>query len=296
MHFTYRKPQGDLQQGDLLNITDEIRGVLSKYYSYYANHPDYSYFMVLTQSCDLDRYGGKPCKARYITIAAVRPIGTVFSRELEKHQRSSLEKNGNLCSSEKQHWIRDFIIRLLNNNIPEYFYLAEDSDFGLDQANVAFLKLAVPIKVKHYKICLNARFVQLDDIFQAKLGWLIGNLYSRVGTPDWVPQQTTEEEFDSIVEETLNNICLWIDDPILEHLKKELKARRKIKGKQYCIPQAGIVELIDKYANEQEAQTEKNIDLILQHIKKTLPRLTFDDIGKLKRQLMYNEEVRHFLE
>ncbi len=296
MHFTYRETQGDLQQGDLLKITDEIKEVLSTYYSYYANHPDYSYFMVLTQSCDLDRYGSKQCKARYITIAAVRPIRTVFSRELERHQRSSLEKNGNLCSRERQHWIRDFLIKLLNNNIPKYFYLAEDPEFGLDQANVAFLKLAIPIKVKHYKICLKARFVQLNDIFQAKLGWLIGNLYSRVGTPDWVPKQKTEEEFDSIVEETLNNMCLWIDDRILEHLRSELVVRRKIKGKKYCIPQAEIVDLIDKYADEQEAQTEKNIDLILQHIKKTLPHLTDDDIGKLNRQLMYNEEVRHFLE
>lgn len=30
----------------------------------------------------------------------------------------------------------------------------------------------------------NAKIAELDDVFQAKLGWLKGNIYSRVATPD----------------------------------------------------------------------------------------------------------------
>ena len=78
-------------------------------------------------------------------------------------------------------------MKLLNNNHPEYFYLAEDVDCHLSEACVAFLKLAIPIKSEHYDRCLAARISQLKEIFQAKLGWLAGNIYSRVGTPDWVP-------------------------------------------------------------------------------------------------------------
>lgn len=296
MHFTYRKPKGDLQQGDLLKITNEIKEVLTVFYPYYAKHSDYTYLIVLTQSCDLARYGGSQCKARYITLAAVRPVETVFTRELRKHQRSSIEKDGNLCSTEKTHWMRDFLVRLLNNNIPEYFYLAEDIEIGLDQTSVAFLKLAIPIKAEHYNKCLHARFAQLKEIFQAKLGWLVGNMYSRVGTPDWVPKQKTKEEFDNFIEETLKRICVWVDDWVLEHLKKELKQRRKAAGRDYKIPEAELLELINKYAEEEESKVEQIIGLILQHTKQTLPSVSDSDLEKLGRQLMYNEEIRRFLE
>ena len=94
MHFTYQEAKGDLQQGDILQITDKIRDILTQFHPYYAGHRDYCYLMVLTQSCDLACHDAQPCKARYITLAAVRSIETVLNREIVKHQRSSIEKGG----------------------------------------------------------------------------------------------------------------------------------------------------------------------------------------------------------
>lgn len=294
MHFTYGKPEGDLQQGDLLTKSEGLKSVLTQFLPYYADHPDYTYLMVLTQSCDLARHDGK-CKARYITLAAVRPVDTALERELSKYQRSSLEKYGRLCSRDKQYWMKDFLIKLLNNNIPEYFYLAEDAEFNLDRAYAAFLKLAIPIKVEHYETCLVARFAQLKEIFQAKLGWLIGNMYSRVGTPDWVPEQTTQEEFDNRVETSLKNMCLWVDEHILQHLKEEQRSRRKTEGKDYLIPQGEIIEIINKYAEKQETRIDEAARLVVKHIRQALPHLSPEDLDKLERQLLYSEEVRRFL-
>lgn len=294
MHFTYRKPKGDLQQGDLLRKSESLKTVLNEFHPYYATHPDYTYLMVLTQSCDLARHNGNS-KARYITLAAVRPVETALERELKKYQYSSVEKQGNLCSRDNEQWIRDFLIKLFNNNIPEYFYLSEDVEFDLDKAYAAFLKLAIPVKAEHFEKCLEARFAQLKEIFQAKLGWLVGNMYSRVGTPDWVPEQTTQENFNSRVEETLKNICLWVDKPILKYLNREQKTRRKMEGKEYIIPQSELIELINEYVNKQEAKIDESARLIVKHIKEALPHLSPDDFDKLERQLMYNEEIRRFL-
>ena len=41
------------------------------------------------------------------------------------------------------------------------------------------------MSVQHFGICLQAKTCQLKEAFQAKLGWLIGNLYSRVATAEW---------------------------------------------------------------------------------------------------------------
>lgn len=295
MHFTYTAHKGDLQQGDLLNRSDELEKVLEEFHPYFAKHDDYVGLMVLTQSCDLARHGGGKCKSRYITLAAVRPVETAISRELGKHQRSSVEKNGNLCSAKKQHWMKDFLVKLLNNNIPEYFYLAEDPEIGLQRACVAFLQLAIPIKANHYKVCLDARISQLKEIFQAKLGWLVGNMYSRVGTPDWVPIQKPKKDFDNFVEETLNSMCLWVDDGILERLKKELQQRRKDEGGSYNFAEDELLDLIREYAKEKETRMERVIDVILQSTKETIPTISGDDAEKLRRQLTYNEEVRRFL-
>ncbi len=50
MHFTYKRPEDDLQQGDLLKVSDELRQVLQQFHPHYANNSDYHYLMVLTKT------------------------------------------------------------------------------------------------------------------------------------------------------------------------------------------------------------------------------------------------------
>lgn len=93
LFLAYRKPDSeDLRQGDLLAKTKEIEQVITTVHPYYLRD-DYTYFIVLTQSCDLVRRKGKTPNSRYITIAAVRPLDLVIRREVERYQ-DELEKVG----------------------------------------------------------------------------------------------------------------------------------------------------------------------------------------------------------
>lgn len=50
------------------------------------------------------------------------------------------------------------------------------------------LPLSMSIRVDHHEACLERRIAQITDHFQAKLGWLRGQQFSRVGTPDGSPE------------------------------------------------------------------------------------------------------------
>ncbi|MFQ5454459.1 MAG: hypothetical protein ACE5D6_09780 [Candidatus Zixiibacteriota bacterium] len=296
MHFTYQRPEGDLRQGDLLQITPEIKGVLSKFHPYFSDHPDYPFLIVLTQSCDLERRDGK-CKSRYITLAAVRPLDTLIDRELKKHQQSSIEVHNKFCSSDRRRLVRDFLVKLYNNNLEDYFFLAPSSEFEIQDPLVAFLMLSVPIKAEHYKKCLSARIAQLKEIFRAKLGWLVGNIYSRVATPDWVPAQIKQpEKFDSLIDDILNDYAVWVDKPILKKLKAEQNRRRKERGdKKYRIPQAEINELMKLFIQEEEKRRERFVDLIVSLAKDTLPGIREENLTTLKAKLINNESLNEYL-
>lgn len=145
------------------------------------------YFMVLTQSCDLERRDGKPCDAPHITIAPVRSLDEVISRQLQQIRLPAVNAELPVLTHTARNKLGDFIRRLLNNNEPRYFHL-EAAGTGLPHDCCAFLGLSIAIKAPlHYETCLGAKILQLDDSFQAKLGSLVGQMYSRVGTQDWDP-------------------------------------------------------------------------------------------------------------
>lgn len=221
--FTYCPcSDGDIQQGDILKKTAALSQLLEQIHPFYKND-DYTHFIVLTQSCDLVRRDGKEPKARYITLAAVRPLQLVLERELEKYQ-NPFSKCAMVCKVSARERLSFFVSQLLNNNSSEYFYLHSQPEVGFVERSCAFLRLSVSIKASlHYKTCYEARLLSLNSLFQAKLGWLVGNLYSRVGTDDWVPKQTTQAEFEAEVEGILEEICQWVDD-------KRLKASQATAG------------------------------------------------------------------
>ncbi len=187
-HFTYKEPAStQLQQGDILRKTEDIKNLLKIVHPHYLKE-DYLYFLVLTQSCDLERRSSKACKAPYITLAAVRPIELLLEREIKQYQIQHDLAKGKIIDRSYYAKLQSFTEKLLNNNATEYFYLHEDAGMGFSESCVAFLRLSIAIKSKdHYETCLNAKILELDDTFKAKLGWLVGNIYSRVGTHDWVP-------------------------------------------------------------------------------------------------------------
>ncbi len=184
-HYAYDSPDPErLCQGDVLERTPKLVELLNQYHAYYAKQESYEYFLVLTQSCDLVRRDGKPPKAHYITIAAVRPVEEALQREARAHQEW-WQIPQHVLSEKSFDTLALFTCGLLDNNQPNYFYLHADVSVGLSSNYCAFLNLSIPLRVEHYDLCLNAKRVQLREPFQAKLGWLVGNLYSRVGTKEW---------------------------------------------------------------------------------------------------------------
>lgn len=212
-----------LEQGDLLAKTDAIQSIIKIVHPYYLKS-DYTHFIVLTQSCDLVRRKREACKARYITLAAVRPLNLVIQREIENYQ-DEFDKAGMVCSKKYRLELIQFLQRLHNYNEPEFFYLHSEANLGFPEPHCAFLRLSVSIKSSlHYEACKQARIFSLNDVYQAKLGWRVGDMYSRVGTEDWVPRVESREDFAERISKLLDGACKWEDDKRLTQAKINLPA------------------------------------------------------------------------
>ena len=208
MHFTYSEadPQ-NLMQGDVLQRTDALNDILAEVHPHFYHHPKNAFFMVLTQSCDLVRRHEGTCKAPYITIAPVRSIDVVLERYFQQHDAASIRSDLPVRGQKTQSRAAEFLQRVFNNNEPGFFYL-EKEDSVLSQDCAAFLNLSIAIKADlHFQKCLDAKVLQLKDAFQAKLGWLVGQLYSRVGTEDWPSTALTKK-----VRAALSDAAIWVED------------------------------------------------------------------------------------
>jgi hypothetical protein len=218
MHWTYKfESESDLEQGDILRPTEYLEKILTTYHPYYASHPDNQLFIVLSQSCDLACRKGD-CKASYITLAPVRPLRAIIEREFQHQLRNCKPQAQAFGSNRTKSIFSEFLKKLFNNNNPHYFFLREQQDKQIAEDMCAITTLSISIKSEHYSECQKARILQLENIFQAKLGWLVGQKYSRVGTRDW-----DEIELDRRVNQVVSNTAVWVDDNQFEKVKREIK-------------------------------------------------------------------------
>jgi hypothetical protein len=121
---------------------------------------------------------------------------------------------GNFCTSiaphvylhESKDKANQFLERLFNQNEQALglFYLHPDADAGVAVPSVALLRVGITLKVNHYKSLTFSRCGRLGPEFTAKLGWLIGNLYSRVGTPDWSESRERNKELKTLIKDTID--------------------------------------------------------------------------------------------
>jgi len=186
-HFTYsaNPDRTTLCQGDIIEITDDLREVLKSYHSYFEKE-QYTHFIVLTQSCDLVRRDGKQCKSPYITLAAVRTFQDYLRKTIgNEYYVQSVNDILFLESGKNEKKCFEAIERLYNNTESDYFFLYHEDGYKFYDDMVAYLKVSIPLKNEHYDKCLEGKVLELSDEFKAKLGWLVGNMYSRVGTHDW---------------------------------------------------------------------------------------------------------------
>lgn len=217
MHWTYKEALHqdlmNLEQGDLLRKTPELQSLLKTYHPYYADHPQNKFFIVLTQSCDLVKRSGS-CKSKYISLAPVRTLSNVLNSEFENHIHNRIPSARSYASMRTRTMMEQFLESIFNNNDPAYFYLEKSPVEGIAESMCALLSLPISIKTDHYDLCFKARTISLKDEFQAKIGWLIGQLYSRVGTRDWEARSLTNKINDEIA-----GTVLWLSDNEVIELK-----------------------------------------------------------------------------
>lgn len=224
VHFTYKeKPDMEaLCQGDLLQITDGIKDILQDVHPYFLNE-QYKYFMVLTQSCDLVRRDGSKCKTPYITLAAVKSFDEFFEEQLRKEKYAEEINGVLLVNDKKSERVRQFLERIYNNTEPDYFFLYKEPSLQLSESMIAILKVSITLKSKeHYDQCLSAKLLELSDEFKAKLGWLVGNIYSRVGTTDWESILSKDQRAELLKNE-LQNHCIIAPKETIAAIKDKIK-------------------------------------------------------------------------
>ncbi|NEW95461.1 hypothetical protein [Rhodopseudomonas sp. BR0G17] len=251
-----------LLQGDLLVRNERLRAALGDAHQYYADSSDYSHFLVLTQSCDLVRRSGRQPKSRYITLAAVRPVSIVVDRFLERH-KFTYSFPIMLCKKERETVAREFLERLLHNTVDGFFLLKKDCHPLLDEDICAFLPLSVALRsAEHYEACLSAKIGQMDHIFAAKIGWLVGNLYSRVGTPDIEEHVANPQAYkEKFYDETLFQRTAWLSTGQFEQLREIVRYWSKL-NPAIRINEEIAQEILTQLPSDQQLIIERVIALL----------------------------------
>lgn len=195
-----------LEQGDLLRRTEPLLNLIRTFHPYYADHVENRYFAVLTQSCDLVLREGS-CGARYIALAPVRSLRYLVSREFEGRLVNQEDGCAAFGSMRAKTTIEQFLQRLFNNNEQALFFYEAAHASGVADDCCALLGLPIAFKAEHYSVFLDSKIAGITDVFQAKLGWLVGQMYSRVGTPDMESTQ-----IDLRVQQHMDGVAVWLDD------------------------------------------------------------------------------------
>lgn len=205
MHWSYsEKTDGDLAQGDILLPTDKLRAALDTAHKWF-NDPKYLGFVVISQTCDLVRRGGGPCKTPYIEIAVVRPFRAHVLALLR--QQCAWIGDRYFPLSERNR-ANDLIDRIINQNETALgiFYLHPEATIGIAESSIVLLRVSIAMRAaEHYDTLVAARKGRLHPEFANKLGWLCGNLYSRVGIKDWKETKEDQEKASEIKKAMLDD-------------------------------------------------------------------------------------------
>lgn len=282
MHWTYQyKSESNLQQGDILQPTKYlIEEVLDRYHPYYSQNPDNKLYIVLTQSCDLDLRGGKSCKADYISLAPVRPLSTIIKREFSQHLFNTVDPDAQPYGSDKIKSLFDqFLRKIFNNNDPRYFYIRRQEDKHISQDMCAIISLSISIKSVHYSECTEARILQLDNVFQAKLGWLAGQRYSRVATQDWDAKNLQNE-----VNNVLTREAIWIPN---DQLKKVHNAVKLIEQQNKVVDTEQLAQIL----TELPSKKQQAIDAIMEILASQAVLPVEEPKKKILRNKLQNDQT-----
>ena len=149
--------------------------------------------------------------------------------------------------------------RHINNTEPEYFFLPKSGNPNIPEDLLVFLRLTVALRKEHYDVLASAKIAELADIFQAKLGWLKGNIYSRVATPDIEERDVNAAEikrqfFDSYVPK---DELVWLSNLQADLLRKLVKTKSSTEGRDLTTEE--VLDIIENDIPEDTQIVANNI-------------------------------------
>lgn len=285
LHFTYeRSTSTSLQQGDLIRRTPDVETILRQVHPHFSEEK-YRYFVILTQSCDLVLRDGEHCKARYISIAPVRSINDVAKKILNAVHFTELERRLQFASEDRKTKAIQAFERIFNNNEAPYFYFYQEPKLGLSEDYCAILSLSIAVKSElHYESLLEARVLSLNSSFQHKLGYLVGTMYSRVGTQDWDENANLSTRANELIDRA--NSVTWIPKEIFPIVTKSLKSKQEVTPK----------DLVDAVLDAKQKKSTKR-DSVIQAVTEILKSLERDPsiISTFERRLRSDPKIKALL-
>ena len=275
----------DLQQGDIIENQEEVCGIVNNAYPQFSGS-EYDAFLVITQSCDLVRRYGKPCKSKYINLVPIQPLEEIFLSLLDR-VCDRFKINCRLYSARGKSNAIQLIESICNQNAWALgvFFFHSDIDVKIPVDSVGLLQVgfAVPSESHYYDKLAKARSGRLNVAFQSRLGWLVGNLYSRVATPDF-PKSNQQEVMDYLMSSNKNNKNLpqWLNKGQLEKLKSS--TRTEIMD----LREDQIDALLAEY--DPKAPVKKAINYVVDTIKGVTKDVSDAKLQEIQKQLSTNME------
>lgn len=283
-HWTYAQfdTSDPLEQGDILAPTLELRDIFSEVHKHFMDDK-YVGFLVATQSCDLvPRKGYKP-KASYVNLCVIRPLESVIHKFV--CQVCNPVKPGLYRDGEKIK-VKELLTRIFNQNeqAQGIFFLHADADSGIAQASVAMLRISVALRSEHYETLQRARVGRISDEFRAKLGWLLGNLYARPATRDWLERSGGKEALEQLekkyIQEQISGLGPnWIPDAIVLEAKKQ--------GLDFATLTQEQLEAL-----RPQSKHEQSIELVQQEMRKMQGQISDDLIEKISNRLRNSGKLK----
>lgn len=185
----------ELAQGDVIRRTDEVNECIEGTHLLDEDASDCTHLVVITQSCDLVK---RRLKADHITLAAAKPFSVAMESYFKQNAKSIDGSDFSYYPTKMQNQAFQLVERHLNNTEKDFFFLPASGRHGISKDLAVYLRLTIAIESKNYETLADAKIAELEDVFRAKLGWLVGDMYSRVATPDLEEQGSKGSEIKKV--------------------------------------------------------------------------------------------------
>ena len=281
MHWTYAEVDlaRHLMQGDILRPTTAAQSRLETIAPEFCDRKCRA-FIITTQSCDLVVRKGK-CSAQHVNVAVVRALDEVLLFILNA-----------VCESPAPGvYYRDtkadadmLVKRIFNQNEQALglFYLHPDHQAGILEPCVALLRVTATFPSEDYEVLRDARCGALAPGFRDKLGWLVGNLYSRVATTDWHEQRDGGSKLNEMTSHLLRESHTekaprWVN-------RSWVEAAARAGVEIGALPPQDLAGALEAHAPPDPKQ--EAIGCVTEVIKRVIPGVCSEHLAKITSRLM----------